>query len=655
MTLDYGTVEWHAEDMFPLEDAIRGSITFRATASALYDPSEEITIFPQPVVAHINSDGVLVTDNNGSFTEGVELLATNDPDVAPVGLWSWSVEFDNLRNAEGVKVSAETFWFLVPIGATIDLTTVIHIDPDSLDPDSNVVSGVVFPWFTPEQFGAVGNGVDDDSDALEQATNAAKAVDGSVLLGAKTYGISRLIQFVGINRAADLIGIGQSGSVIKALHADAGLAWGEGAFGPGWTGQTLYGRPSVSQSWKFDGNLISTKGVVIGATVGFVTWNNIWVTKCNGNGLQLFGVQNSVFNVCNSDGNAGHGWVIDYGAANLSFITCQASSNDGYDVCIRQSGGLGWGTSSQPQFLNLQNFQTEQSGSPFFDDTGLGGICIETGTFITIDRCTLSNTRAGTVQGSLVLKPSPWIGGATGWITYRDSYTQSIYLDANVAGAATSMGGGNEPLFLEGLCTMVNIINGSTGYIIDNCQKAGACTYTTEGTGAAAYLLHARKAKTANDPMHVWYNSAGLGLAQITKEGNIIARNSQTEQVFIGDVSGIATLNLGGDASILRSAAGEIFTNKIIAATPTDAGIPLKARGHSASQTGNLIQAEASGGVPVWSVDKDGLPKWEDASNIQTTVGAAGGASALPASPTKYLKVKGSDGTVYVIPAFAVS
>lgn len=51
----------------------------------------------------------------------------------------------------------------------------------------------------------------------------------------------------------------------------------------------------------------------------------------------------------------------------------------------------------------------------------------------------------------------------------------------------------------------------------------------------------------------------------------------------------------------------------------------------------------------------DGIPRWSNASNVQTTVGAAGGASALPASPTKYLKVQGDDGTTYVIPAFAAS
>lgn len=38
----------------------------------------------------------------------------------------------------------------------------------------------------------------------------------------------------------------------------------------------------------------------------------------------------------------------------------------------------------------------------------------------------------------------------------------------------------------------------------------------------------------------------------------------------------------------------------------------------------------------------------------QTTVGAAGGASVLPATPTKYLKVV-SNGVTYVVPAYAAS
>ena len=40
------------------------------------------------------------------------------------------------------------------------------------------------------------------------------------------------------------------------------------------------------------------------------------------------------------------------------------------------------------------------------------------------------------------------------------------------------------------------------------------------------------------------------------------------------------------------------------------------------------------------------------AAQEQTTVGAAGGASALPASPSKYFKFQDSAGTVYVFPGY---
>ena len=46
-------------------------------------------------------------------------------------------------------------------------------------------------------------------------------------------------------------------------------------------------------------------------------------------------------------------------------------------------------------------------------------------------------------------------------------------------------------------------------------------------------------------------------------------------------------------------------------------------------------------------------PQWATAGDAQTTVGAAGGASALPATPSKYFKVQDSSGTVFVIPAYA--
>jgi hypothetical protein len=89
-------------------------------------------------------------------------------------------------------------------------------------------------------------------------------------------------------------------------------------------------------------------------------------------------------------------------------------------------------------------------------------------------------------------------------------------------------------------------------------------------------------------------------------------------------------------------------------------------RGHAAAAGGLRVQAHGGQTDPlqVWrssaaavllSVSSDGIPQWNAAGNQQTTVGAAGGASAPPATPTKYFKVKDSAGTTFVVAAYAAA
>ena len=75
----------------------------------------------------------------------------------------------------------------------------------------------------------------------------------------------------------------------------------------------------------------------------------------------------------------------------------------------------------------------------------------------------------------------------------------------------------------------------------------------------------------------------------------------------------------------------------------------------AASQTGDGFQVLDSTGTALLSVTAAGLPKWNAAANQQTTVGAAGGAAALPATPTKFLKVVDSTGAVLVLAAYAAA
>lgn len=74
----------------------------------------------------------------------------------------------------------------------------------------------------------------------------------------------------------------------------------------------------------------------------------------------------------------------------------------------------------------------------------------------------------------------------------------------------------------------------------------------------------------------------------------------------------------------------------------------------AAAQTADLHQWRSSADAVLFSIDATGHLTWV-AGKEQTTVGAAGGASALPATPTKYLKVKDSAGTTLVIPAYAAA
>jgi len=75
----------------------------------------------------------------------------------------------------------------------------------------------------------------------------------------------------------------------------------------------------------------------------------------------------------------------------------------------------------------------------------------------------------------------------------------------------------------------------------------------------------------------------------------------------------------------------------------------------AAGQSAHAVTVENSSASVLASISAAGLLRWNAAANQQTTVGAAGGASALPATPTKYLKVVDSSGATLVIPAYAAA
>jgi len=131
-----------------------------------------------------------------------------------------------------------------------------------------------------------------------------------------------------------------------------------------------------------------------------------------------------------------------------------------------------------------------------------------------------------------------------------------------------------------------------------------------------------------------WQNSAGSVLAKVKPDGTVAGN-------YFQGMSGASYFDMLSSAPAVR-----------LYLTASDAGFIVSA---APSQTADLQQWMDATGVPALGVTAAGLPRWTVAGNQQTTVGAAGGASALPATPTKYLKVVDSAGTTLVIPAYAAS
>ncbi len=141
----------------------------------------------------------------------------------------------------------------------------------------------------------------------------------------------------------------------------------------------------------------------------------------------------------------------------------------------------------------------------------------------------------------------------------------------------------------------------------------------------------------------------------------VVAGADERLEVTADQLSLFGILSFSGNGTIQREAStGDLvispqaqirLNSQVVGANA--AAVPLTVRG-KASQTGNLQNWQDSAAAILFSIDANGFPKWI-AGKEQTTVGAAGGASALPITPTKFLQVKDSGGTTLVIPAYAAA
>lgn len=181
-------------------------------------------------------------------------------------------------------------------------------------------------------------------------------------------------------------------------------------------------------------------------------------------------------------------------------------------------------------------------------------------------------------------------------------------------------------------------------------------TATTTGdiilaTGRDAFVpvivAHGGSSATRNvsinpDPAAPTALSAGgvgiLGLRNGTGPANAAAASRPA--------AGVALWAVSSTFRIMEPAGGVVALGNVGGASGT--GINM---GAFASNTLDARLARIAAGV----IETDSILRYNAAGSWQTTVGAAGAASALPATPTKYLKVRDEAGTSLVIPAYVAS
>ena len=193
--------------------------------------------------------------------------------------------------------------------------------------------------------------------------------------------------------------------------------------------------------------------------------------------------------------------------------------------------------------------------------------------------------------------------------------------------------------------------DGSNSYITDkgtgNLKIAGSQIDIMGGDDAAEYMA----TFVDNGAVSLFFDNS-TKLATVTAGVDIT-----------GDLN-VDTINTGGDALTLNANTFAITsTNTNITSTVSVTG-NVTLTGASQLQAG-LVTADGNitlNGNKLFTQlsnsDIDIQPSGTGTVNLrvptQGTVGAAGGASNVPASPTTYIKIK-VNGTEYVIPAFAVS
>ena len=118
-------------DKLPEGVPMSGTVTFIASPTYVIDYSatpNPVTILKTPIVCPLDSEGYVCapySSPDSPLSRGVPLVATDDPDLQPVG-WNWTVMY-NLTDPSGNRINLPNQVIDVPSGSVVDLAYAMNV------------------------------------------------------------------------------------------------------------------------------------------------------------------------------------------------------------------------------------------------------------------------------------------------------------------------------------------------------------------------------------------------------------------------------------------------------------------------------------------------------------------------------------------------
>jgi len=526
-------------------------------------------------IAIVTNDRVFVKNQTDATENGIYDANTSDWTRSPDWDGAYDVQEGTLITSNNGTINGDTMWRVTTTGTITVGTSILTFEKAAVSDSSTVaytptgtgavpstVQTKLRESVTPEDFGAVGDGVTDDYTALANAYTAHIAQGVPLILLGKTYATGTGLVWASNN--ALILGAGKKVSVIKRL---AGIASGT---------PTIHITPGdwgVFRDFSVDNNSI------------------------DGNGIHLYLSNESTFSSI----------TVDNVTAGYAFAVQQSSSNNWYDIFCNNCDKIlrVYNVSNQLDFYDVGGIGTSTTEAAYklensFRLNFFGGIIEHDGRGVEIgsdiDGVAFNGTYIESLNTSAALSDI-LIGEATGGNTHAVSF-DDCYITQNADKGApcieltadarnVKISGGRISRSIAGTDSLITFIGSSKYVKIENIDTwtVSACLFIDAGataiTGLTISNVHSVNAANTidvnnangcqifNTPMNITVGSTAARVDIFGATGTITDNSSVARQ---HSGSGLLDLNGGILGMAERTNPGAPSANGVYVWTQDDGG-----------------------------------------------------------------------------------